>query len=561
MEHLQLGEVLRSLGYINDAQLEKALELQKTSHQRIGTVLVNEGMITLQQMAAALADQLGIEYVDLSRIAVPTELARVVPRSVASEYSLVPISADADTVVIAMADPTDFFAVEQVRAVSRRRVCVKSALPSEVENAVNLLYGSEEAAKAIEEMRSETGQSKRRRVAEEKKPADDSSSAPTVRLVNSIIERGVRENASDIHLEPRERDMDVRMRIDGILHRVMTVPGSFAGSVVARIKVMSDLDLTERRLPQDGRADINVGGIDIDLRISTLPTIWGEKVTIRILNKKARLMSAEALGLFGAELDKYNRLMKCSDGMVLIVGPTGSGKSSTMYTMINSLNTEEVNLVTLEDPVEYDIDGVNQVQINDKAGMTFSGGLRSVLRQDPDIIAVGEIRDGETARIALRAAITGHLVLSTVHTSSVASLLDRLTDIGCEPYMISAALRGVISQRLVRRICPECREEYVPDSSELRRLGISSDNVKLYRGTGCPSCHHTGYRGRIGVFEVLILSRTVKRMIAENRPRAQIEEQAASEGGFRTLADSARELVLRGITTLSEMAGILDSTD
>ncbi len=558
MEHRLFGEMLKSSGLIDGKQLESALELQKSSKRRLGDELLAEGVITPVQMAKALADQLGIEFIDLSSEAVSPDLARILPRGVAAKYRLVPIAADENTITIAMADPTDFFAIEEVRAAARRRVCVKAAVPAEVESAANLLYGSEAAARAIEEMRSE-GSSSPRKQADKPLP-DDSQSSPTVRLVNSIIERGIRENASDIHLEPTDGDMSVRMRIDGVLRRIMTVPGSFAGSVVARVKVMSELDLTERRLPQDGRAGFKSGGADIDLRISTLPTVRGEKVTIRILNKSAQLMSPEALGLFGSELEKYSRLMKFSDGMVLIVGPTGSGKSSTMYTMINSLNTEEVNLVTLEDPVEYEIPGVNQVQINERAGMTFSEGLRSVLRQDPDIIAVGEIRDGDAAKIALRAAITGHLVLSTVHTSGMSSLLDRLMDIGCEPYMIAEALRGVISQRLVRKICPACKEEYEADAEELALLRLDC-GAKLYRGAGCPLCHHTGFYGRTGVFEVVIPGPEAKRMIAENRPRPEIEAQIAREGKVSSLADGARELVLKGVTSAGEMARILNSTE
>ena len=392
---------------------------------------------------------------------------------------------------------------------------------------------------------------------------EGAASAPTVRLVNSIIERGVTERASDIHMEPRAADMVVRMRIDGVLRRILTVPRDLMGSVISRIKVMSNLDLTERRAPQDGRANVRVKGVEIDLRVSTLPTIYGEKVTIRILNKSAQLLKASALGLMGEDLEKFNLLMNNSDGMVIIVGPTGSGKSSTMYTMVGALNTEEVNLVTLEDPVEYDIDGVNQVQINDKVGMTFAGGLRSILRQDPDIIAVGEIRDGETAEIALRAAITGHLVLSTLHTNSAISLLDRLLDIGCEPYLIAEALKGVISQRLVRRICPDCRQEYIADEEELERMGlpVDSKDVKIYKGKGCPNCYHTGYRGRIAVFEILIMSRKTKRMVAENAPRAELMEEFVREGHYRSLKDGARDLVLNGITTVAEMTRILNAVE
>ena len=387
--------------------------------------------------------------------------------------------------------------------------------------------------------------------------------APAVKLVNSVIVRGITERASDIHMEPRAGEMVVRMRIDGILHRILTISRDIMGSVVSRIKVMSDLDLTERRVPQDGHINVIVNGVETDLRISTLPTIYGEKVTIRILDKNTQIKDAESLGLMGADLEKYRLLMSNANGMVIIVGPTGSGKSSTMYTMINDLNSDELNLITLEDPVEYDIDGVNQVQINDKVGMTFASGLRSILRQDPDIIAVGEIRDGETAEIALRAAITGHLVLSTLHTNSAISLLDRLIDIGCEPFIIAEALKGVISQRLVRRICPDCKQEYIADEDDLMRMGLppESAGVKIYKGSGCHNCRYTGYQGRIAVFEILIMSRTTKRMIAENIPRSRLMEQFVKEGRYRSLRDGARELVLSGITSVSEMTRILSADE
>ena len=560
MGHRLLGEILESSGIIGGEQLESALKLQKSDSRRLGAVLLEEGMITPKQLALAFAEQLGIEFIDLSAAAISPALSGVLPRSTAVRNRLVPVSADENSITVAMADPTDFFAIEEVRAATRRRVTVMAAVPAEVENAAKLLYGNEAAAKAIEEMRSEGGPAALKRQGAEKPRPDESSQSPTVRLVDSIIERGVAENASDIHIEPTEGDMAVRMRIDGLLRRIMTVPGSFAASVIARIKVMSELDLTEKRLPQDGRAKMRVGGADIDLRISTLPTIWGEKAAIRILNRSARILSPEALGLSGSGLEGYNRILKFTDGLVLAVGPTGSGKSSTMYTMIDRLNTEEANLVTLEDPVEYDIPGVNQVQISERAGLSFAAGLRAVLRQDPDIIAVGEIRDGETAQIALRAALTGHLVLSTVHTSGVSALLDRLADMGCEPFMTAEALRGVISQRLVRKICPDCREEYGAEKWELEKLGISGP-ARLCRGAGCPSCHHTGFRGRTGVFEVFIPSREVKRMIAEKRPPSETEAQIFSEGGFTPLAEEARRLVLSGVTTIGEMMRIMNSTD
>ena len=563
MAYMRLGDLLKAAGLIDDAQLQKALEIQKETRQRLGTVFIESGIITEQQFIDAMSMQLGINYVDLTKIHIPTEMARVLPKNIAKKHSVVPIRLNKDELVLAMVDPMNFVAIDEVRTATRKRVSPRIAQSAAVDKAIATLYGNEGAARAIEDMRSEGGNVQAAAVVEAQEIVDDSITAPTVRLVNSIIERAVQERASDIHIEPRAGDMVVRMRIDGVLRQILTVPRDLMGSVISRIKVMSNLDLTERRAPQDGRANVRVKGVEIDLRVSTLPTIFGEKITIRLLNKSAQLLKADSLGLFGDNLDKFNLLMENSDGMVLIVGPTGSGKSSTMYTMINTLNNEEVNLVTLEDPVEYNIDGVNQVQINDKVGMTFANGLRSILRQDPDIIAVGEIRDGETAQIALRAAITGHYVLSTIHTNSAISMLDRLLDIGCEPYLISEAVKGVISQRLVRRICPDCRQEYIATEDDLSRMGLPLDSkdVKIYKGKGCPNCYHTGYKGRIAVFEIIIFSKKAKRMIADDAPRGELMEQIISEGNYRSLKQNALELCYEGITTVSEMTRILNATE
>lgn len=564
MAYMRLGDLLKAAGMIDDAQLQKALEIQKQTKQRLGTVLIDSGIITEQDFIDAMSQQLGIKYVDLTKEHIPTEMARILPKNIAKKHSVVPLRLNKDEIVLAMVDPMNFVAIDEVRTATRKRVSPRIAQAAAVDKAIATLYGNEGAARAIEEMRNEGGGvAATVQVAEAQEIVDESITAPTVRLVNSIIERAVTERASDIHMEPREREMVVRMRIDGVLRQILTVPKDLMGSVISRIKVMSNLDLTERRAPQDGRANVRVKGVEIDLRVSTLPTIYGEKITIRLLNKSAQLLKADSLGLFGDNLKKFNLLMENSDGMVLIVGPTGSGKSSTMYTMINTLNVEEVNLVTLEDPVEYNIDGVNQVQINDKVGMTFAGGLRSILRQDPDIIAVGEIRDGETAQIALRAAITGHYVLSTIHTNSAISMLDRLLDIGCEPYLIAEAVKGVISQRLVRRICPDCKTEYIADEDELVRMGLPRDSkdIKIYKGKGCPNCYHTGYKGRIAVFEIIIFSKQSKRMIADNIPRAELMECIKKEGNYRSLQQNALELVSTGITTVSEMTRILNATD
>ncbi len=560
MAYMRLGDLLTSVGLITEEQLKTALEAQKTSHKRLGTVLIEEGIISEQHLIETLEMQLGIDFIDLSRVHIPMELARVLPKSIAKKHNVVPVRLQKDELILAMADPLNFVAIEDVRTATRKRVTPRIATAAAVDRAIATLYGNEGAVRAIEEIQYESAGREAAAQQRAEEIDDETQSAPTVRLVNSIIERAAAERASDIHLEPRSEEMVVRMRIDGLLRNILTVPKDIQPSVVSRLKIMGGMDISERRVPQDGRANVRMKGHDIDLRLSTLPTMYGEKVAVRLLDRTAQLLDAQAIGLEGENLEKYNALIKNAAGMVLIVGPTGSGKSSTMYTMIRSLNSEEVNLVTLEDPVEYDIDGVNQVQINERQGLTFAGGLRSILRQDPDIIAVGEIRDGETAEIAMRSAITGHLVLSTIHTNDAISALDRLVDIGVEPYIIAEALNGIISQRLVRRICPECKEEVTPTPEELRLLGLDPKTpAKFYRGRGCAHCYHTGYRGRTGAFEILMLDRNMKRSIAEGHHRAEFTENITA-GRYTTLQDAVRKLVLDGVTTVEEAVRVINST-
>lgn len=561
MAYMRLGDLLVSAGMITEQQLQQALAKQKGSGKRLGALLIDEGIISEQLLIDTLEIQLGIDFIDLSKVHIPMELAQVVPKSIARRHSVVPVKVVKDELILAMADPLNYVAIEDVRTATRRRISPRIATSAAVDRAIATLYGNEGAARAIEEMRYESGITDDMPEAQGEDLEDETQAAPTVRLVNSIIERAIIERASDIHLEPRSDEMVVRMRIDGLLRSILTVPRDLQNAVISRLKIMSEMDIAERRVPQDGRANVRVKGKEVDLRLSTLPTMYGEKIVIRILDKDAQLLDASAIGLEGDNLKRYQALLKNTSGVILLVGPTGSGKSSTMYTMIRSLNNEAVNLVTLEDPVEYDLDGVNQVQINEKTGMTFANGLRSILRQDPDIIAVGEIRDGETAEIAMRAAITGHLVFSTIHTNDAISAVDRLVDIGVEPYLISEALMGVISQRLVRRICPECRESYSPSEVELSRLGMqpSETPVQFYRGRGCAHCYHTGYRGRTAVFEILVLDRSLKRAVIEGRHRQELATNTSHER-FASLAEGARNLVLDGTTTAEEAIRVINST-
>lgn len=559
----RLGDLLISSGVITEEQLAQALAIQQKTHKRLGSVLIEYNFIKEQQLIEALEMQLGVEFIDLSSYQIPTELAQVLSKNIARRFSVVPVKLHKDELYLAMSDPLNFVAIKEVKTATRKRVIPMIATEAAIERAIMTLYGNEGAARAIEEMSHETDDAERQdgSFTTNTLGVDDAQSAPTIRLVNSIIERAATERASDIHLEPREASFQVRMRIDGVMRNILTVPKKLQNAVISRLKVMCGMDIAERRIPQDGRANVRIKSTDIDLRVSTLPTIFGEKIVIRLLDKSAQLLDKRGIGLEGDNLHKYNALMQNSSGVVLIVGPTGSGKSSTMYTMIRELNTEQVNLITLEDPVEYNLDGINQVQINEKTGMTFAGGLRAILRQDPDIIAVGEIRDAETAGIAMRAAITGHLVLSTVHTNDAISTISRLVDIGVEPYLIADAVRGIISQRLVRRICPNCKKSYPATPEELEWLGLPANSkLEFYRGSGCPSCFGTGYRGRTGVFEILILDRTLRELIHEGAPRASLLA-AARKTDFKLMREQCRELVLSGATTALEAWHTIHSTE
>ena len=562
MAYMRLGDLLIAAGVIGQEELQKALSIQKQTRERLGDVLIENGMITEQHLIEALQMQLGVDFVDLTAVSIPLELAKFVPRSIAKKYCVVPVKLVKDELYVAMSDPLNFVAQEEIKAASHKQVVPMIATRRATELAINTLYGNEGAARAIEEMKREAGDSQTDIIpAQMAQTADNAANeAPTIRFVNSVIERAIAERASDIHLEPQEGEMVVRMRIDGALRRVFTVPSNLQATVISRLKIMGGMNISERKIPQDGRAMYSAKGKDIDLRINSMPTVHGEKMVLRLLDKSAGSVSRQSIGLEGEDLEKYETLLKNTSGVILIVGPTGSGKSTTMCAMLRQLCSEETNIMTLEDPVEYDIPGVNQCQINEKTGMTFAAGLRAILRQDPDIISVGEIRDGETAQIAVRAAITGHLVLSTLHTNDAVSVIDRLEDIGVEPYLISSALRGVISQRLVRKICPHCKKAYKPHAEELEMLGMPEDSdAVFYRGEGCQECFHTGTRGRRAVFEILTLNSHLRRMVSNKADSETVKETALREG-FVTMKENCRRLVLRGEISAAEAAKAINST-
>ena len=572
MAKRKIGELLIERGLITDNELDFALDMQKLTHEKLGEVLISNKIVTPENIAQALATQLEVDYVDLNERNIPGDMTRIVRRNTAKQNHLVPLQKQGDTLFVAMEDPLNYFAMDEVRKATSLKVVPLIATKAAIEHAINSLYGNETANKAIADYTKEQGEEDDSSEAaltnfdfiiSSNVITGDAESAPTIRLVNSIIERAVQERASDIHFEPRENDMDVRMRIDGIMRDILTVPKNITASVIARVKTMSGMDVAEKRVPQDGRFAASVLNKSIDMRVSTLPIAWGEKIVCRLLDKSNTNIDKEMLGLRPDDMEKYEKLIHYKNGVMLLVGPTGSGKTTTMYAMLNELNTRDVNLVTLEDPIEYNLDGLNQVQINPKTNMTFANGLRAILRQDPDIVSVGEIRDGETAEICMRAALTGRFVISTIHTNDAVGAIDRLIDIGVEPYLVSATLRGVISQRLIRRICPYCGEEYEPQRDEVERLNLKMQpGLKFRYGRGCQHCYNTGYSGRIAVFEIMLITPEVRELIYRNAGRKAIEEELMKpENHFVSLKDAGARLVLEGITTAYEVMRITNEND
>ena len=553
MKYKRLGEMLIYANLLTEEQLMQALELQKGSGKRLGTVLIDNGFITEAQLIEMLRMQLGIDFIDLTKINIDPEVVNILPKNIAKKHNVIPVRIEKDVLYLAMEDPLNFMAIEAVRVATRKRIVPMITTTAGISRAFNNLYENEGAVKAMAQMRQEGGFTEETVNQQTDQEIDDVHAAPTVRLVNSIIERAVTERASDIHIEPGNEEMNVRIRVDGRLMKILTIPKELQQAVISRLKIMGDMDIAERRIPQDGRAAMKLKSQEVDLRLSTLPTIFGEKVVIRLLIKNQDILTREGIGLTKENGERFERLLKNNSGVILIAGPTGSGKSSTMYTMISELRSEAVNLIMLEDPVEYQMEGVTQVQINEKTGMTFANALRSVLRQDPDIIGIGEIRDGETAEIAMRAAMTGHLVISTIHTEDALSALDRLRDMGVEPYLIAGAIRGIVSQRLVRRVCGDCIKTEEPTELQKDLVGISEEDQRtFYKGTGCAMCFHSGYRGRIGVFEILILNQKIRDCITEEKTKAELRK-VVTESGFIPMMKGGLKLAEEGITSIEEL--------
>ena len=548
----RLGDLLVEAGKISKDQLEHVLKSQRTSGKRIGQLLIEENIITEDDILNVLEVQLGIQRVYVDSITVDLDAVKSIPESLASRYNLIPVGYENNTIKVVMSDPLNIFALDDVKIASGYEVDMLIASSEEISRAIDKYYSGQFVQKAADDLSKAQGA----KAAEENKEIDDIKNAPAVRLADSIIKNAVKARASDIHIEPFEKYIKIRFRVDGELQEILKSPKDTAAALVTRIKIMANLNIAEKRLPQDGRILTNVDDKDFDLRVSVLPTVYGEKIVIRVLNRGSFLISKQDLGIVDDDLEKLERIVKSPYGIILVTGPTGSGKSTTLYTMLNDLNNSSTNIITVEDPVEYLMEGINQVSVNPKAGLTFASGLRSILRQDPDIVMIGEIRDSETAEIAVRAAITGHLVLSTIHTNDAASAVIRLTDMGIEPYLVSTSIAGVVSQRLVRKICPYCKKDYKATDYEKKLLGEDySKHITLYRGKGCALCGSSGYIGRQGVYEIMEITREHREYIVRNKTTDEIRDLSLKTG-METIKMSCKKLVLKGITTLDELVKI-----
>lgn len=550
---LRLGDVLVNNGVISAEDLQKGLELQKGSGRKLGETLVDEGLATEENIAKALSNQFHYDMVDLQNVEIEQDVLSLVPASVLKKHKALPFEYSPDNMNVlrvAMSDPMDMAAMDDINIITNLQVEPVVATTGSVMLALDRYYGQAEVNSALEEY---TREKESQMMEQEDMYSEDVNNSPIVQLVKGMIDQAVRQRSSDIHIEPMERQVRIRYRIDGALYEKATYSIRLLPAIVARIKIIGGMDISEKRKPQDGRITQIVDRKEFDIRVSILPTVYGEKIVMRLTSKNALTREKSQLGLKPDELKKFDHILRNPHGILLVTGPTGSGKSTTLYTALSELNKEDVNIITVEDPVEANIDGINQVQVNTKANLTFASALRSILRQDPDIIMIGEIRDQETASIAVQASITGHLVVSTLHTNSAASTITRLADMGIEPYLIADSTIGVIAQRLVRRLCPECKRKKKADAEELELLMLEPDaDVTIYEPCGCPKCDGTGFKGRIGVYEIMEVTQPLKNIISKKGSAEDIKNKALEEG-MNTLRMSATKYVLEGITSVQEM--------
>lgn len=558
---IKLGEILLKDAKITANQLSEALIIQATSKLKIGEILVNQFYVTETEVIKALSYQTGIEFVNLDNYAVDFAATKSISEKLAKRINAIPLKLLNDKIHVAMTDPLNLLDVEDIELESNRKVEVYFAIKKQINDAIEKYMSGRKTEQAAKEVTDENRNYKSAFILNLQD--DFVNKSPVVKLINSLINQALKLDASDIHIEPFENQIRVRFRVDGDLHEILTISMQSQSAIITRIKVMANMNIAEKRLPQDGRIEMKVDNLEVDMRISVIPSSYGEKIVMRILNRENFLKSKTELGFTKDNLNLFDNIISAPNGIILISGPTGSGKTTTLYAYLNELNKINKNIITVEDPVEYKLDGINQVQVNSKIGLSFANGLRSILRQDPDIIMIGEIRDEETAEIAIRAAITGHLVLSTIHTNDAPSTIIRLLDMGIKPFLISASLRGVIAQRLVKTICENCKTFYEASGYEKEVLEINdnlgedylSKKVILYKGEGCPKCLNTGYKGRIAIHEIMNVNRNVKDAIYQSDIVKL--NLALQNNGMKTLKDNCKELVLSGMTTLEEYLQVI----
>ena len=541
-----LRESLVSSGLLTEEAIKGVVEEEKKSGSTLIKAILQKNLLDEKTLLSFLEKEMEIPHVDLANYLVDPKAVDLVPADLAKKLKIIPLFKVGEILTIATLDPFDVVALDEIRKKTKCDIEPMVAGLQEIESAINQYYGVsgtvDDLVKSIEPVKKTAA-----KIAPSK-----SDEAPVSKLVSMLILRAVSEKASDIHIDPTEKNIRIRFRIDGILHDISTAPAYLHSSVVNRIKIMSELDIAESRVPQDGRFELKVEDKGVDVRVSTYPSIYGESIVMRLLDKSNILLSLEQVGFSGTNKKMFDEVIKRPYGIILVTGPTGSGKTTTLYATLNQIISPEINIMTIEDPVEYELAGVRQAQVNVKAGLEFSTALRSMLRQDPDVILVGEIRDEETAKVAIQSALTGHLVFSTLHTNDAAGTLNRLIDMGVEPFLITSSVASAIAQRLVRTICPNCKEGYTPQKELLEKLGSDKKDVTFYRGKGCKNCRSTGYRGRTGIFEILILNDKIKELVGKRAPTHEIK-QAALEAGMKTLQDDGLQKVFDGVTTIEEV--------
>ena len=554
----RLGEILINEGAINSEQLKKALEAQKLDRKKkIGEILLEQGAITQRQLNNALQYVYETEYIELKDVVIEPEIVTLIPKDISLRYKVIPLNKEDSTLTIAMANPLDVNAIDYIRGYTHLEVNPKFASENEIVNALSHYYDAgEQFDNLLEKVDTATISAASDEVNLSALEAI-SQEAPIIQLVNMIIVDAIKERASDIHLEPNQRGLLVRYRIDGILHDIRMLPVRVRPAVISRIKILSYMDIAERRLPQDGRFQLRFGAREVDLRVSSIPTVFDEKIVIRILDKSQGVISLKSIGFTDTQLNEFRQMLNKPHGIILITGPTGSGKSTTLYAGLNEVDSTSKNVITVEDPVEYKLDRINQINVRPKINLTFANALRSILRQDPDIIMIGEMRDSETAHIAVQSALTGHLVFSTLHTNDAVGSLTRMIDMGVEPFLIASSIIGVMAQRLVRKICEHCKEEYTPDENIFDDLRLNFElpdkkSIKLYQGKGCSHCKNTGYYGRTSIFEMMPINDEIRSLILKKTSSSEIKE-VAIRYGMKTLLDSGIVKALAGITTIDEV--------